>query len=87
MASLLTHAINANWDGCHAMLDRGKGDVNKLDQVRSAITLAPARRHSYISSSPLVERGVFDATPARTCSTVALPPHPLWPVIHLPTQR
>jgi hypothetical protein len=32
--SLLQHASYKEWDVCHAMLDRGEGDVHEKDAVR-----------------------------------------------------
>jgi hypothetical protein len=37
MLSLLSLALNKNWDKCHAMLDRGEGDVHEKDKVGSAL--------------------------------------------------
>jgi hypothetical protein len=43
MSSLVRLAGKGKWEQCHAMLDRGEGDVNKRDLVRSA--LVPRTRH------------------------------------------
>jgi hypothetical protein len=37
MPSLVSLVAEGLWDECHAMLDRGKGDVNERNKVRSAL--------------------------------------------------
>jgi hypothetical protein len=49
MPSLVSVAENGEWDECHAMLDRGEGDVNERGRVRSAHTTRTACRHSTAS--------------------------------------
>jgi hypothetical protein len=36
MPSLVSLDATRNWDEIHATVDRGEGDVNERDQVRSA---------------------------------------------------
>jgi hypothetical protein len=38
MPSLVSHAEKGNWEKCHAMLKRGKGNVHERGTVRSAPT-------------------------------------------------
>jgi hypothetical protein len=50
MPSLVRLAAKFKWDKCHAMLDRGEGDVNERKRVRSA--LATRTQHVAMPTPP-----------------------------------
>jgi hypothetical protein len=52
MPSLISFFKKFQWDACHAMLDRGKGDVNERDEVRHRGAGVEYTRTRHVNTPP-----------------------------------